>query len=350
MKTLFIFRGDTQGRLLRDPQAPRDFLYGYAHYEKSKTYILAPRERKGFWSKLFYLIEKPFAKLTLIGLPLEIFPLFRKEIQNTQVVFCINDPNSLALLFFKWLGLVKPKVVVLMQSLPERVKYFQKKSWMIFFLRCLLKKADRVLTLSESAHIPLKNIFAVSDQKLKTFYFGVDEDFWRADPGAKRENFLLAVGNDMNRDYKTLIEALPSETELVIVTTKNIPSTKNCRVLKNISDQELRKLYQTCAATIVPSITITYESSGLSCSLQAMACGSPVIASAAPAITELFMAGRDMLFYQAEDAQDLRKKIQRLQEDKNLSAALGVAGAALVKEKFTAKKMSSQLDIFLSNF
>ena len=119
----------------------------------------------------------------------------------------------------------------------------------------------------------------------------------------KRQNFFLYVGNA--RGYKNIprfltaygrLWALDDKTPpLVMVVRKDRaysyfrkhldsnPARSNIKVLTHISDDELRNLYLTCKALLIPSV---YEGFGLP-ALEAMATGAPVMASKTTALEEI---------------------------------------------------------------
>ena len=346
-KVLYVFRGNTQKRILekREEKGPYDFLYGLNHLEEhfDCDYIIAPRgKRTSLTEKLLYIPEKPLNMLIKLGLPLDIYPLFRKKLQQADVIFCINDGISLGILFYKMLNLIDGKVVVLFHSLPERLKYFGKRGLLIAFISKLLSRADSVLTLSSYAQKPLIDTFKVPPGKLKTFYFGVDIDYWRPGASGEKENFVLSVGNDMNRDYDTLVDAIPENMDLIIVTSRKVDTKgkPNIKVVSGIPDSELRNLYQTCMVTVIPSIKVEYESPGLSCALQAMACKAPVLISDSPCHREYFVENEHIYYYEPENCPSLKHKLRQITD--NYQESLGIAEQAyrLLNENFTTKNMA----------
>lgn len=119
----------------------------------------------------------------------------------------------------------------------------------------------------------------------------------------ERENFFLYVGNA--RGYKNIPRFLTaygrlwamdrSTPPLKMVVRKDRawshfrkhldsnPARSAITVLTYISDDELRELYMTCRALLIPSV---YEGFGLP-ALEAMATGAPVMASKATALEEV---------------------------------------------------------------
>ena len=187
-KILFIYRFDQITELIKDissPVYPKEFLYGmdqlvdlYSYGDIS--YINVQRGvRDTFLRKLCYLVETPFARKVILGMPVEIYLEHKRLIDSQDTIVCVNDAISFGILFYKMLGLIDGKVLALFQSLPERLKHFRKRRWVINFISKLLSHADSVLTLSDYAKKPLIDTFRVPSGKLKSFYFGVDVDYWR---------------------------------------------------------------------------------------------------------------------------------------------------------------------------
>jgi glycosyltransferase involved in cell wall biosynthesis len=178
------------------------------------------------------------------------------------------------------------------------------------------------------------------------FHFGVDTEFWKPALKPKPDKYLLTVGNDPNRDYQTLIESLGTDYKLIMVTKHKVKvlASQKVEVLANITDLELRKLYQGATAVVVPSKRVETESSGLSVSLQAMACGTPVIVSYSRALEEYFSDERSgCLYYKPEDKVSLRSAIIKLMNDEFFRKKL--SGFALVNSrKYTSKDMAIQLN------
>ena len=119
----------------------------------------------------------------------------------------------------------------------------------------------------------------------------------------KRQNFFLYVGNA--RGYKNIPRFLTAYGRLWAMDEKTPPLTmvvrkdrayrsfrqhldsnparSNITLHTHITDEELRNLYLTCKALLIPSV---YEGFGLP-ALEAMATGAPVMASKATALEEV---------------------------------------------------------------
>lgn len=347
---LFVYRYKQIIELIKNissSEYPKEFLYGMDGLLGMKdydiNYINVNRGiRNTIFRKLCFLFETPFATFVRLGIPLEIYKENKKLIDSQGIIICVNDAIGFGILFYKMLGFIDCKVIALMMSLPERLKYFKNNKLLISFISKLLSRADLILTLSDYAQKPLIDDFNIPKEKLKTFYFGADVDYWNPTPTIERENFILSIGNDINRDYKTLIKAIPEDMELIIVTSKNIDikGKKNIKIISGISDNDLKKLYLTCKLTVVPSIKIDFESSGLSCTVQAMASGSPVLISDAPTMREYFTENEHINYYEPENSKSLKNKILDILENYKFALECAEKARILINSKFNSKNMA----------
>lgn len=119
--------------------------------------------------------------------------------------------------------------------------------------------------------------------------FAVDTEFWRPRPeAAPQANTILFMGNDRPRDYDMVLaiaRTLP-EFQFVFVTkviaAGDVPA--NVRLMAGdwkdalLSDTDIRDVVQKSALVILP-LKPTYKPSGQSVTMQAMACGKPVMIS-----------------------------------------------------------------------
>jgi glycosyltransferase involved in cell wall biosynthesis len=100
----------------------------------------------------------------------------------------------------------------------------------------------------------------------------------------------------------------------------DFPVSTRVRRLGYISDRELRALYESALAFVFPS---RYEGFGLP-PLEAMACGCPVVSSAAASLPEV--CGDAALLVDLHDPMALRRAIQRILTEPMLRDGLRAAG------------------------
>jgi glycosyltransferase involved in cell wall biosynthesis len=356
-KILFITKDNFLKKLLENNQNPGgriESLLGYNKLDEEKyekSFCNLPRgEVKGLAHRICHLLETPFRKVVRLGISLEVYPLFKKQLKEADIIFCVNDSIGLGLLFWKKLGFVKADVIVVMMALSEKIKNFRRVPLFTPFISALLKKAAFVTTLSDCASNVLRDYFKLEASRVRTFHYGVNTEYWRMRPEIAKENFILSVGNDGNRDFQTLINALPENIHLKIATKLPVATTNpNVEILNNISpDENLIKLYNQALFAVVPSVKLETESAGLSSDLQLMSSSVAVIISSAPCIKEMFTDGEDCLFYEAQNTDDLREKIKTLWDDKILRDKIAANGHKKTLENYTCQNMAEELEKMLN--
>lgn len=148
--------------------------------------------------------------------------------------------------------------------------------------RALLNRMHSVF-FGEAEHAPTLAALSPEPARLRVNQFGVDPTFWS--PGGAREDFVLAIGNDSRRDFSTLLAAAAEiGTPIRIVTRLPLPEPLpgNVTVIRGswheraLSDADIRDLYRRAACVVVP-LHDSLQPSGQSVTLQALACGAPVV-------------------------------------------------------------------------
>lgn len=349
---LFVFKDSNLANIIKgDGQidGPADFSFGMNFLDKDKyavDFINAPRgEFKNAWQKFFHPIEKIFSRFTHLGIALEIYPIYKKQIKAADTIFCSTDGIGMGIIFWKRLGFIKADIIFMAQALPERIKYFRRLWPIRAFISWLLQKASTILTFTDAAQSDFSADFKLSKNKLKTLPFGIDENFWKKIPEIKEENFIISIGNDGNRDYQTLVEALPENINLKIITKRKIDKkNKLVDILSGLPNEEVRDLYNKSLFAVIPSIKLKNESPGQSTAMQLMACGKAVIIPRLPTMEEIFTDNVDCLFYEPENAADLLEKIKTLFNNKVLRDKIASGGHKKVIENFTCQKNAERLE------
>jgi glycosyltransferase involved in cell wall biosynthesis len=99
----------------------------------------------------------------------------------------------------------------------------------------------------------------------------------------------------------------------------------------------------------LPSLT---ETTSLT-TLEAMACGVPVIVNRVGFVKDYIKDGKNGLFFTGKDSYDLAKQIQKLMKDEELRKRLSAAGRKFVEKEFdwdlTAKRLDSVFEKMLKN-
>jgi alpha-1,3-rhamnosyl/mannosyltransferase len=182
------------------------------------------------------------------------------------------------------------------------------------FARALVsraKNATRVIVPTEAIAREVCEHLEVKRERVKVIHHGVDSRF---SPGLEaRGRFVLYTGDDGPRKgLATLRAALPEGVALKLAGPGH----------GYVGDHELLRLYRTAAVLVLPSL---YEGFGLPL-LEAMACGTPCIASDDPALLEV--SGGAALHFPRGDADALRRTLEQLLDDAGLRTELSRKGIA----------------------
>jgi glycosyltransferase involved in cell wall biosynthesis len=209
------------------------------------------------------------------------------------------------------------------------------------------RRLDRILTSSEASAREIARDFRVRPERLAMVGNGIDTERFRPDEGVPRSpHEILCVGraSDPNKGIATLIQALarlPAHVHLNLVDddrpehegrrrARELGCAERLRVVGRVSADELLSLYRRAALVVVPS---RYEGFGLPAA-EAMACGTPVVATAAGALPEVLRAGGGGLLVPRDDPEALAKAIASLLEQPETRRALGARGRAGIERAF----------------
>lgn len=182
----------------------------------------------------------------------------------------------------------------------------------------------------------MRREFDVPDARLAVNNFGVDTSFWcPGEAAADGEPFILSIGNDSRRDYATLLAAAQDIPAKVVLITElplpdrlppNVEVRRSSWRAKGLSDVELRDLYRRAACVVVPLVE-SIQPSGQSVTLQAMACGAPVVLTRTPGLwdVEHLADGTNVLFVPPRDSAAVARAARSVIADRESRRRIGGA-------------------------
>ena len=229
-------------------------------------------------------------------------------------------------------------------------------------IKPLFNRADVITcaSLDYLKHSAIKDYVSRYPEKFAEIPFGTDTEFFLPVPPAGRENTVLFVGGlDTAHNFKgidVLLKAfakLKQSARLVIVgdgdrrpayekMTINLGLQRRVEFTGRVSDRELAGYYRRAALLVLPSVN-RHEAFGLVL-LEAMACGTPVIASALPGVRSVFTDGRQGFLVKPGDENDLGEKIDRLLGDPGLRKKMGKAARELAVNKYDWSRVKDALE------
>ena len=199
------------------------------------------------------------------------------------------------------------------------------------FVRSSVKRARHVLAISERTKRDLVELYRTPPDKITVTPLAPDPEF---KPAEEHDSFLLFVSaveprkqplaaidaaNTVGR--KLVVVGPPKDEELVAELRR-----RGAEVRGYVPKDELVRLYQSAAALLFPS---RYEGFGLPV-VEAMACGTPVVAVPEPALQEV--AGDAAVF-----ADDLADGVRRALADRERLASAGLERAKAFSWRETAR-------------
>lgn len=202
------------------------------------------------------------------------------------------------------------------------------------YARAMLKravhKARCVLTVSNAVKVQLEEELGARNVRVTSN--GVEMGRPPRASGSTGDYFLY-VGNDKpHKNVGTLVEAAKRANVRLVLAGA---SFKEYGGRGFVSDDELSELYASALALVMPS---DEEGFGLPAA-EAMAHGTAVITSRAPALLEL--TGDAALHVDARDADALAEAMRRVANDASLRAQLGAKGIERARE-FTWKRCAEE--------
>jgi glycosyltransferase involved in cell wall biosynthesis len=233
------------------------------------------------------------------------------------------------------------------QYLPNRIAYAYARA----SLWTATHRAARVITVSEASKRDILSYFSVPESRVEVIYNAIDERFWQQPTPDEMDRvreryqlnapFVLYAGNiKPHKNLERLIEAFNMlrqaphlrHVQLLIIgdeiskyaslrrAVHRYKLHKHVRFFGFVSDQTLAALYRLADVFVFPSL---YEGFGLP-PLEAMASGTPVIASNASSLPEV--VGGAALMIDPYDAEAIADAMRRVLTDAALRSELRAKG------------------------
>lgn len=218
------------------------------------------------------------------------------EKHDVDVLFCPNGNAPLCE--------ISVPTIVLIHDVNAQRGY---SSWVHQLYRKLavppgVAAADGIVTVSEFSKGEIVSVFDVPSSKVHVVHIGLDSSYFESGNSTAIDvpnRYILFVGAlNPRKNIHRLIVAwslllerteLPHELVLVgpenktIFKSTNVPRSETIRTLGFLDRDELKYVYEHADALVFPSM---YEGFGLP-PLEAMACGTPVVASNVTAMPEI---------------------------------------------------------------
>jgi glycosyltransferase involved in cell wall biosynthesis len=221
------------------------------------------------------------------------------------------------------------------------------------WLGLLPRLFDRLLAVSSYS----ASIIGMASARTRLVYGGADPQRFAPDGGI-REGVLFVGRLTPHKGVDRLIRALPEGAGLTVVGTgghdaapperdyprhlRALTGRRRVRFLGAVHDGQLAALYRRAAVVAVPSVHTTCygktvpvsELLGLT-TLEAMASGTPVVASRVGGLPEIVSDGETGRLVEPGDVDQLRACLTELLTDDRRARTMGRNACALARERFT---------------
>jgi glycosyltransferase involved in cell wall biosynthesis len=226
------------------------------------------------------------------------------------------------------------------------------------------RRLDLIICVSQSSAQAVRHFFKVPASKLRVIYNGVDTQIFKWQETSKERDGLIMVGNTDDRkkgvlyllqamqllkdegikltivddaerhsSYAEDVSAIPSYA-LKLVRRLNLDGVVH--FTGRLTREELAKYYSAAKIAVIPSV---YEGFGIPAA-EAMACGTPVIATTGGALPEVVGEAGVLVPVGRPDA--LAAEIRRLLRDEVARERMSQAGRKRVEQKFSWEQAAKQ--------
>lgn len=216
------------------------------------------------------------------------------------------------------------------------------------------RRIDRIFTSSEESARTIVADFGVRPERVRNVLNGLDTELYSPDRAEKkREEEILCVGraSDPNKGIRVLVEAfarLPSHYRLTLVDSDHPGNAvfewaraagvaDRLRVTGRVGTDALVHLYRRASVVAVPS---RYEGFGLP-AVEAMACGTPVVACRAGALPEVLALTGGGLLVDRDAPEALAAGLLALLEDPARREQLAARGRERVEAHLSWRRVAA---------
>jgi len=207
----------------------------------------------------------------------------------------------------------------------------------------MLCRDMRTQVYGEGERLPLMRAYHIPEDRITVNYFGVDSTFWSPVEDENRGEYVLSIGNDAMRDYELLGKAARFLSRKILLVTRrdlpadlpdNIEVLKGCWHTRKLDDKDLRSLYRNAHCVLVP-LRESIQPSGQSVTLQAMACGTPVVLTRTEGLwdTKGLRDRENILFIQPGSAREIAATVDLLDRNEQLHRKLCTSGVEYVRQR-----------------
>lgn len=331
-KLLFLFSRQAlpQVKRIRDKEIPSETLYGAVDLMDHGWKVeISDHRHVGLFGKIN-------TRFNLINIA-TILRIYNND--------CIIVKSKFSLMTSLVCRLLGKKIIY------KDVMYRKPKSWKWLTTYLNFKLASGVICYSPYQAKAWEKTFKLKSGSIYTMNYCIDSSFYPEQAYShNKEQYVIAVGRDPGRDYKCLsraIEKIGISCKLITLPyllDEEILNNKNIEVLQRIPYDELFHLYSNCLCAVVPLKKGLDYPTGIRGVLEATTLGVPTITSRTPVLEEYFTDGKELMFVDPGDVEQLSNAIKSLANDKALAESLASNGSQKSREEYNMAKYTEQFE------
>lgn len=285
--------------------------------------------------------------LNIFWIHLPLFPLFLRY----DIVISSTAYGSI--LMKAILGIKKPKWVIIDFNISGTIG--EAKSFRQKVFKYAVSKVDGIIAISKAEEEKLKTMFPHMSERIRFFHEGVDTNFFKPNEKVEEEDFILSVGLDPSRDFKTLVEAARELDVSVKLATKPERVSALQPLPENVTAQlyphdEMLKQYQK-AKVMVVGLNIQHpesnDSMGTFAIAEAMSMGKAIVATRTNSLASYIEDGVTGRLVPAHDAEAMREAIAELLQNDNKRNEMGKAARVFAVQNIDAEIFGKNLAEYL---
>lgn len=342
---------------IKDGTTPRDFFYGFTGLQDLSypaEMIDSRRDPDGLYPRARLKAEYLLARLTGLGVNTQRVRAIAADLAGRDVAVSFTDSFSLSLGLYRTRIPQCPVLAGGFHGLADIAAFANPgfRSLARRVIKRALEGLDHLFFFGPGDRERAIEMYDLDQSKTSLFPFGVDLEFWRPAEGEVTTEGVLSVGSDSKRDYPTLLAA-PIDGKIRILTSLNVGQSakrSGVEILRgslhgsSITDEVLRSLYQEARVVVVPLLDV-WQPTGYSVTLQAMACGKPVVLSNIRGLwdQEVFKSGENCILVPPGDAVALGNAVRTLQMNACLRERIGTAARESAVRHFGLRRMEDAL-------
>lgn len=290
--------------------------------------------------------------------PLSVDLAMAKDPVTTDVIHCHTWYTFMAGFFAK--ELYGKPLVTTIHSLEPLRPWKEEQLGAAYRLSCWMERtgviaSDRVIAVSKGMKDDILKCYTIPEDRIRVIYNGIDLDEYRPveTDVARRDygigdDYILFVGRmSRQKGIVHLLDAVPHlPRDVQVVLCAGAPDTEEIErevmervagktnivlIREMVPKHKLIELYTHARVFCCPSI---YEPFGI-INLEAMACETPVVASAVGGIVEVVVDGETGFLVEPGNPEALAQAINTLLQNKDLARSFGKAGRRHVEQRFS---------------